>query len=233
MLDQFIQNDWLEKFVNVFLLLLYGILIMRLVGKKSISQMTFPTFVMTIVFGSILAIPISSEKVNMTMYIVAIMVILLIIIQFSSLKINWFEKLFVGQSVALVENGNINKKNLQKTRITVDQLKSSLRELKVANISDCKTITVEPNGKIGVELRRAVSPITYQDCHDLIDLKIKQLMNDLVASFEVNKKYDIISLQRLEKYQVESQVENQKKNLNLFEEVVQNKEDNYSEDDLK
>jgi len=59
-------------------------------------------------------------------------------------------KLLCGKPVILIENGNILQKNLQKTRITLDELIGHLREKDVLDLRSVQYAILETNGNLSV-----------------------------------------------------------------------------------
>lgn len=136
-------------------------------GRKSISQMTLAQTVIMIAIGSLLIQPVAGKNIWVTFGVGAVIVLTLILIEFTQVKIDAFEKLFTGQSISLIENGVIVEKNLKKLRFTVDQLEMKLRQQNVSAISDIQSATLEPNGQVGYELKEDKKPATKKEINDL------------------------------------------------------------------
>lgn len=60
----------------------------------------------------------------------------------------------------MIENGELQKQNLKKHRLTVDQLEMRLRTQGISKLSDVKNVTLESNGQIGYELSDDAKPFT-------------------------------------------------------------------------
>lgn len=156
--------DWIWKAV---LIIIVGTLILRIAGRKSISQMTLAQTVIMIGIGSLLIQPVAGKNVWVTFGVGAVLVLTLVVIEYSQMKMNWFEKFITGQSITIISNGQLHEKNLKKLRFTVDQLEMKLRQQNVSSINDLKTATLEPNGQVGYELKDDKKPATKQDIDDL------------------------------------------------------------------
>ncbi|WP_079526407.1 DUF421 domain-containing protein [Halobacillus hunanensis] len=156
--------DWIWKAI---LIIVVGTLILRVAGRKSISQMTLAQTVIMIGIGSLLIQPVAGKNIWVTFGVGAVLVLTLIVIEYSEVKMNWFEKFITGQSVSIISNGQLQEKNLKKLRFTVDQLEMKLRQQNVSSITDLKSATLEPNGQVGYELKDDKKPATKQDIDDL------------------------------------------------------------------
>ncbi|WP_240515962.1 YetF domain-containing protein [Bacillus atrophaeus] len=83
-----------------------------------------------------------------------------------------------GKTITIVENGNINQKNLKKMRLTEAQLKMRLRQEGFGQIKD-----LEPNGQIGYELYGEAKPVRVQ--------QVRFLLNELKAELIQANRRDI------------------------------------------
>ncbi|MBE7099234.1 DUF421 domain-containing protein [Bacillus cereus] len=162
-----------------FILILSGILLLRVAGRKSISQMTLAQTVVMISIGTIIVQPIVEKSVLKAIVSALIFVISVVIIEYLQLKSNAFEKFITGKSKIVIENGILNVSNLKKMRLTVDQLEMRLRNQGILRIGDVKTATLEPNGQLGYELKEDAKPLTVGDLKRLIQ---PQFLNQNILS---------------------------------------------------
>ncbi|KAB2393385.1 MULTISPECIES: DUF421 domain-containing protein [Bacillus cereus group] len=162
-----------------FILILSGILLLRVAGRKSISQMTLAQTVVMISIGTIIVQPIVEKSALKAIVSALIFVISVVIIEYLQLKSNAFEKFITGKSKIVIENGILNVSNLKKMRLTVDQLEMRLRNQGISRIGDVKTATLEPNGQLGYELKEDAKPLTVGDLKKLIQ---PQFLNQNILS---------------------------------------------------
>lgn len=168
------EFDWIW---NSILVVIGGTLLLRIAGRKSISQMTLAQVVIMIGIGSLLIEPVSGESIWTTLAVGLILVLTLVVMEYAQMKSDKFEKFITGQSKIIIEDGKLNEQNLRKLRFTVDQLEMKLRQHNVAVISDVRWATLEPNGQVGYELKEEAQPVTKKeflqlqaDVHQLIHL---------------------------------------------------------------
>jgi uncharacterized membrane protein YcaP (DUF421 family) len=153
-----------------FLLIISGILLLRISGRKSISQMTLAQTVVMISIGTIIVQPIVEKSIFRAIAGAAIFVAANIILEYLELKFNIFEKFITGKSKIVIENGQLNSRNLKKLRLTVDQLEMRMRNQGITKIEDVKTATLEPNGQLGYELTDDAKPLTVGEFKNLLEL---------------------------------------------------------------
>jgi uncharacterized membrane protein YcaP (DUF421 family) len=87
-------------------------------------------------------------------------VILLIVVQYLTVKLPWIEKWFVGKSTVVIENGIVDLNSLKKLRLSIGQLEAKLREQGIASTADVKIATIEFSGRLGYELMPHAKPVT-------------------------------------------------------------------------
>ncbi|GLB62033.1 DUF421 domain-containing protein [Cytobacillus sp. NCCP-133] len=171
--------DWLWKPI---IIVIGGTLLLRLAGRKSISQMTLAQVVIMIGIGSLLIQPVSGSSIWTTLAVGFILVLTLITMEYAQVKSDKFERFITGQSKIIIEDGILNEENLKKLRFTVDQLEMKLRQHNVAVISDVRWATLEANGQVGYELKEEAQPVTKKEFQQL-QADVQQLINLLEPAF--------------------------------------------------
>ncbi|MCY7752894.1 DUF421 domain-containing protein [Bacillus haynesii] len=146
--------------LETLFLILTGIVLLRISGRKSISQMTIATTVVMISIGTIIVQPIIEDSILKTIVAAATFIITLLLIEYLRMKFDFFESLIAGKAVVLIENGELQEQNLKKYRMTVDQLEMRLRTQGISKLSDVKNATLESNGLLGYELSDDAKPFT-------------------------------------------------------------------------
>ncbi|MGM7700451.1 DUF421 domain-containing protein [Pseudalkalibacillus sp. Hm43] len=169
------ELDWIWKAV---IIVLGGTLILKIAGRKSISQLTLAQTVIMVGIGPLLMRPIGNQSIWVTLGIGSTLILTLILLEYAQMKFDAIEKLITGKSIVLVEDGVLNEKHLKKLRFTVDQLEMKLRQQNVARLSDLKWATLEPNGQIGYELKPEAQPVTMKD-FELLKKDLEQILQTL------------------------------------------------------
>ncbi|MBV6681965.1 DUF421 domain-containing protein [Bacillus thuringiensis] len=172
-----------------FLLVLCGIFLLRIAGRKSISQMTLAQTFIMISIGTIMVQPIVDKSITKAIIGGAIFVITVITLEYLQLKYNSIERFIIGKPKIIIEDGTLHIENLKKLRMTVDQLEMKLRNNGISRIEDIKTATIEPNGLLGYELYKELTPLTTEE--------FKQIMKscgfDSLESHESNPQENLFT----------------------------------------
>ncbi|MCV9886014.1 DUF421 domain-containing protein [Metabacillus halosaccharovorans] len=151
-----------------------GTILLRVAGRKSISQMTLSQVVIMIGIGSLLVQPLVGKNVWNTLFVGLTLVLTLVIIEYSQIKSDKLEKFISGKSKVLIDNGKLQTDQLKKLRLSVDLLEMKLRQSSVTDMNDVQYATLEPNGQVGFELKENKKPATKEDITFIME-EIQQL----------------------------------------------------------
>jgi len=189
------------------LIVLIGTILLRVAGRKTISEMTLAETVLMISIGTLIIQPVTSKSVWKSFLVGGILVATLLILEYIQIKSDRMEKLITGKSKVVIENGVLNEKELVKLGLTVDQLEMHLRQNNVASIGDVELGTLEPSGQLGYTLKQAAQPATKQDIQAL-----QESINQLLSN---QSNYTILDVN-------ESQKQQSPHKNNIFKEVKSN-----------
>jgi uncharacterized membrane protein YcaP (DUF421 family) len=157
------KNMSIHNFWEALILLIAGIVLIRIAGKKSIAQMTGVEIVVVLAIGTTMGHAIKENKFWQVIILLSLFVLFLIVIQYVQLKIKFIERILVGSATIVVSDGEIVMESLKKLRMTKEQLEMRLREKGISHICSIKTATIESNGKLGYELKDEAKPITRKE----------------------------------------------------------------------
>lgn len=163
--------NWMDawgEFWKSCVVIVAAMILLRVAGRKSISQMTIPTTVIMISIGTVIVQPIAEESIWMALIAAVTFISILLLLELLELKWNFFENIMRGKAVTVIREGKLQVKELAKLRMTVDQLEMKLRQTGIARIGDMKTVTMETNGLIGYEYMPDAQPLTYGQMKSLL-----------------------------------------------------------------
>ena len=160
---------WL-KVMQAVIIIVFGIFVLRMSGRRAISQMTISQAVITISLGTLLIGPVQTKNIWITMAAAIGIIVTLIILEYLQLNSDKFETIISGKSVMIIEEGTLLKKNLKILRMTVDHLEMRLRQNKVENIADVKWAAVEPSGHLSFILKDYAKPATKADLQLVLEV---------------------------------------------------------------
>ncbi|BAB04951.1 DUF421 domain-containing protein [Halalkalibacterium halodurans] len=135
------------------------LLVLRIMGKREIGQLSVLDFVVSIMIAELAVISIENIQVSMMNTIIPIVVLSLIQIVFAyvSLKSKTMRRLVDGKPTVLISQGKIDEREMRKQRYNFDDLLIQLRQSNVRDISDVEFAILEPSGKLSVIEKRPFS----------------------------------------------------------------------------
>ena len=144
----------LISFLRTIILYLLLIASIRLMGKRQLGEMEPTEFVVTMLVANLAAVPMQESGIPLLAGAVPILVVLamellLSVLSYHSIR---FRRLVCGKPVILIENGKLIQRNLQKTRVTPDELTEYLRLQGVVDLSQVKYAILETSGNVSVLL---------------------------------------------------------------------------------
>ncbi|MTI48889.1 DUF421 domain-containing protein [Sporosalibacterium faouarense] len=130
----------------------------RLIGKKSIAEMTAYDLGAIMVLTTVAAEPIAykiASKVTVGVFAIVITTLIL-----GSLSLKGFFYNIDSKPSVVIMDGKINEKELKRARMNLPLLLSELRTKGYQNVSDVRYAIIEPNGKVSVIAKSQISPVT-------------------------------------------------------------------------
>ena len=200
--------EWILRAIVAFSFL---VIVGKVLGQRTISQLRLLDFVIALVIGNIIAHPLSDQELGLEGSIITTIVLVVLYFGgiFTILKFPSLRRFVNHSAVTIVKDGEILNEGLKKARISIDILLEELRERKVEDVKKVALAIWEADGKISVFLHPKYEPITpshYQmetEPFDLPKIIIKEGKIDSKELKQIQKNEDWIvsSLQNL--YQTE------------------------------
>ncbi|WP_374163700.1 DUF421 domain-containing protein [Arcticibacter sp. MXS-1] len=150
----FINNwDSILRTVVIGILAYFSLILMlRISGKRTLSQMKEFDFIVTVALGSTLATVLLNKNVALLEGVTALG--LLIILQYSlaaaSVRSARFSKLISSEPRLIFFKGSFLWEALKKERVTEAEVRSVLRSQGVSDLQDAEAVVIESNGQFSV-----------------------------------------------------------------------------------
>ncbi|MBT9174091.1 MAG: hypothetical protein DDT21_02502 [Syntrophomonadaceae bacterium] len=141
------------------------LLMVKLMGKREVGQLSPFDFVVGVMIGSVAAIPMEDARLPFLPSLVPIIVLagLEILVSTFALHNVKFRKLVEDKPTILVSDGKLLPENMRKVRMNIDDLKQELRKHGIVNINEVKEGTLESSGDFSVILKKEHIPLTASD----------------------------------------------------------------------
>ncbi|XKG66831.1 DUF421 domain-containing protein [Mesobacillus maritimus] len=144
-------------------------IIVRLLGKSQISQISPFDFISALVLGELVGNAIYDNETGFSIIVFSIGIwgILIYVTEFLTQKSRKLRYLLEGRASIVIHKGKLDWKQMKQNHIDIDQLQQLLRDKGVFSLQEVEFAILENNGGISV-LRK-----TEADQPTLSDLKIK------------------------------------------------------------
>jgi uncharacterized membrane protein YcaP (DUF421 family) len=127
------------------------LLLLRLVGKRTVKEATPFDFVVAIVVGDFPDDVIWGE-IPMVQGLIAVMTILALhsLVLHVTYRSEWLDRLIGAGPAVIVKDGVFLPAGLRREQINPDAVRAILRERGIGALAEVQEVTVEPNGQLSV-----------------------------------------------------------------------------------
>jgi len=138
-------------FRTVFLYILI-LVILRIMGKKELGQLSVIDFVVSIMMAEMAVLAIEKPESQLFTNILPILLLMFIqiILAFATLKSQKFRDFVDGKPTIIINKGKIDEEAMRKHRYNFDDLLLQLRGKDIRNISDVEFAILETTGELSV-----------------------------------------------------------------------------------
>ncbi|MDT0330547.1 DUF421 domain-containing protein [Nocardiopsis lambiniae] len=130
----------------------------RIAGLRSFSKMSSFDFAMTVAVGSLVA-TVAVAQVTLVEGMTALAVLYLLQVVIALLRrFSPFQRVVDNAPLLLMSEGTMLQDNMRRSRITEDDLRSTLRGADVGSMDSVRAVVLETTGDISVLRGREVDP---------------------------------------------------------------------------
>ncbi|MHA6253244.1 DUF421 domain-containing protein [Oceanobacillus sp. CAU 1775] len=128
------------------------VIIIRVSGKRSLTQLNAFDLIVTVALGSILSSIIINQNVTITQGVTAFLVLIVLqyIITKLSVNTNFTKKYIKASPIFLYYNNEFQYENMQKERVVETEIKQAIRSNGNGALSDVWAVILETDGSLSV-----------------------------------------------------------------------------------
>lgn len=140
-------------------------ILVKILGKKIIEQITPFTFIAAIVLSELLGNALYDKKVGVEYIIfsMTLWAIMIFTVEVLGQKSLLFRNVSEGKPSVLIQNGIINRDQLKKNHMNINQLQSLLRQSETFSIRDVAYCYLEANGSISILKKTPKQKVQQED----------------------------------------------------------------------
>ncbi len=137
---------------KTLILYLAVVVSLRAMGKRQVGELETSELVVTILVSELAAIPMQDPGIPLFAGILPILALLCLEVLLSGLMLKFpaLRGLLCGRPSSLIHRGRLDRKELFRQRVSVDELVSEVRLLGYADIGDLEELTLETNGRLSL-----------------------------------------------------------------------------------
>lgn len=158
--------DWIKLLIFSSVAVIFLFIISKLMGKKQIAQLEFIDYVMGISIGSIAAeMATDVGETPFYFYLIGMTIFFLfdILVSYLGRKGPAMKHFFKGRPLMIIYKGEINFKNLKRSRLDINDVIEMCREKGFFDMSQIEFAIFENSGKLSILPKNDYKPIVAED----------------------------------------------------------------------
>lgn len=150
---------WFDAWSDVFRTIVLGgaayvtlIAVLRLFGKRTLSQLNAFDFVVTVALGSTLATILLSSEVSWAegAAALALLAVLQFLVAWGTTRWRWLQSLVTSSPRLLLRDGVIDAAALRQARLTREQVHQAVRSTGSGDLGEIAAVVLETDGSLSV-----------------------------------------------------------------------------------
>jgi len=147
-----IGNEYLPIILSSVTVYVFILLAIRLFGKKELAQLSVIDLVFILLISNAVQNAMVGSNTSLAGGLVAASALFITnyALKFAIYRFPGFGRLLQGEPLLLIYKGKLNHQNLSKAKITVNEIKETVREHGVASIEEVDLAVLEIDGNISI-----------------------------------------------------------------------------------
>ena len=149
---ELLENNYVRIILSTIAVYLFLIIAIRLFGKKELAQLSVFDLVFILLISNVVqnAMTVPDTTLSGGLTGAAALFLVNYSLKFLEFRFPIFSKAIQGEAVMLIFKGKVNRVNLDKAKITMDELLEAIREHGVTTIEEVDLAVFEVDGNISV-----------------------------------------------------------------------------------
>ncbi|MEW6448317.1 MAG: DUF421 domain-containing protein [Bacillota bacterium] len=159
------MNRVFAVFYRTVVIYFMVLLVMRLMGKREIGQLSPFDFVVAIIIAEVAALPMEEPEIPLLRGLLPLFVLagLEVVFSYAALHSRWFRRMMCGTPQLVIWDGQILHREMRRARYNLDDLMAQLREKGYPDPAEVACAVLENSGRLSVVPRGESQPVTRGD----------------------------------------------------------------------
>ena len=146
------QIEYVQIIISTVAVYLFIILAIRLFGKKELSQLSVVDLVFILLISNSVQNAMVGSNSTLSGGLVAAAALFVVNFIFKEILYRFpkFGRLVQGETLMLIYKGKLNRKNMEKAKLTIGEIMEAIREHGVSTIEEVDLAVLEVDGNISV-----------------------------------------------------------------------------------
>ncbi|MDP4290043.1 MAG: DUF421 domain-containing protein [Bacteroidota bacterium] len=149
---ELLGNNYVRIILSTITVYLFLIVAIRLFGKKELAQLSVFDLVFILLISNVVQNAMTGPDTSLSGGLTGAAALFLVNFLLKSLEFRFpvFSRAIQGEAVMLIFKGKVNHRNLDRVKITMEELLETVREHGVSNIEEVDLAVLEVDGNISV-----------------------------------------------------------------------------------
>lgn len=146
------DNNYVRIITSTIAVYLFLIIAIRLFGKKELAQLSVFDLVFILLISNVVQNAMTGPDTTLSGGLTGAAALFIVnyLLKFLEFRFPIFSKAIQGEAVMLIFKGKVNRVNLDKSKITMEELLEAIREHGVTTIEEVDLAVFEVDGNISV-----------------------------------------------------------------------------------
>ena len=140
----------MDLVVRALIAFLFVLLLTRVVGRRELSSLQPFDLILLVMIGDLVQQGVTQNDFSITgMLLVGSTIgLLTVLVSWTSFRFPRLRPVLDGEPVIVVQDGEPIRKNLDRNRLTLDELRAAARQEQIASLDDVQWAVLETSGRI-------------------------------------------------------------------------------------
>jgi uncharacterized membrane protein YcaP (DUF421 family) len=154
--------EYVYRTVFVYFVVL---LVIRLMGKREIGQLSPFDFVVAIIIAELAVIPLEAKEAPLWHSILPLAMLgaLEVVVSYATLFSRTLRNIICGAPQVIIKNGELLREEMRKARYNLDDLLAQMREKGIVDPSEVEFAVLETSGKLSIIPKSQYRPVIPAD----------------------------------------------------------------------